>query len=528
MRSGSTKCKHLEAVSHTVSLCECRPIRETLIHKMPSLLAITALPILVVLTVTGCNAEVAVQVVSYNESVGGYQLNEPALHIIERLPSPVRVLAVVGDARIGKSTFLNMVHLHWNPSVIPGGETLPFEVGSTTQVCTLGVWVHVRRLPEGGSLVLVDVEGANLGNDTVTEQLSALIAVVSSYILLFVREVVNNAALEFLYHTAKLGKLFPDSDTFPHLGVAIRDALDVSSKFPDRQSEVVYHITDPTHKDGNDDIRREIAAVFLPVQITAFDIKYQDKNQLQNLQSLNSGPYLESVKRIIHDLKRIMPSKLTPNGMEMCGGDLVEMIRRLFTALENGDVTVLETAFKRLEKQMCDGYYSEWIPPLLRMSEDDYMSKYQYHLEEFGKLCKVESYMQRVQEEVDTKTNGIIREREEREKRRKAEEERQKAEEERRKAEEARRKAEEEKRKQEVLKREAELALLKEKEEKKRAEQQAAIEKARAEEKRRKEEEKKRQLEERLKEEQRRAQAAQQELSRRRRKKKKKKRCMIM
>ena len=47
--------------------------------------------------------------------------------------------------------------------------------------------------------------------------------------------------------------------------------------------------------------------------------------------------------------------------MAMCGGDLVQMIRKLFTAVDNGGITTLEPAYVRLEKQMCDCYYSEWI-----------------------------------------------------------------------------------------------------------------------------------------------------------------------
>ena len=71
----------------------------------------------------------------------------------------------------GKSTFLNMLHLHWDPDFIHSGAVLPFEVGSTTEACTRGLWLHFRRLPKG-SLAFVDVEGDNLGNDA--EQLSAL------------------------------------------------------------------------------------------------------------------------------------------------------------------------------------------------------------------------------------------------------------------------------------------------------------------------------------------------------------------
>ena len=466
------------------------------------ILLLLPLLLLTVAPIPSCSTEAAMKLVSYGEP-GRYQLSEATLHAIETLPPPVRVLAAVGDARIGKSTFLNMVHLHWDQSLVHSGATIPFEVGSTTEACTRGVWVHARWLPEGGSLVLVDVEGDNLGNDAVTEQLSALTAVMSSYILLFVREVVNNAALEFVYHTTALGKMFPDSDSFPQLGVAIRDALDLSPSFPDRQSEVVHSVTNPTHEDGNDDMRREIAAVFPPNRITAFEVQYQDRKQLRDLHVLHDGPYYKSVRQLISDLKKTVPNKLTPSKMEMCGGDLVEMIRRLFAALENGDITVLETAFERLEKQMCDGHYFEWISPLLNIGEVEFMSRTQYHLEEFEKLCKVDSYLERVRQELDTKVNGILREREER---RKAEEAQREAEEEKERAEEALK----EQRRQEALKREAELALIRAEEANKRAEEKAAEERRRLEERLKKEQEERRRAQEAQ-------QRAQQELARRRR-----------
>ena len=483
---------------------------------MPQPLAITAFSILLglVLTVTwlitSCNAEGALQLISYNES-GKYQLHEPALRAIEKLPEPVQVLAAVGNARIGKSTFLNMLQLHWNAD--HGADSMPFGVDSTSEACTRGLWIYIRRLPKHGSLVFVDVEGANLGNDAVTKQLSALTAVMSSYILLFVSEVVNNAALEFLYHTTKLGAMFPDSDNFPHLGVAIRGALGLSRKFSNRQSEVEHAIRIPTHKDGNDDMRREIARVFSPSQITAFEVQYQDRDQLQNLLELKTGPYYDSVMIIMSELKRTVTSKKTPNGMEMCGGGLVTMIRNLFDTLDN--ITVLETAFERLEKQMCDEYYLEWILPLQRMTEDIFLSSDQHHLEGYTKLCKIDSYVERVRQEVESKKSGILREREERERRIKAEEEKWKAEEERREAEEARKKEEEERIKQEQLTREANLALWNTEEEKKRIELEAKYERKLADEREKRAFEDKQRLEEMIKKEVEERKWAQQQLAHR-------------
>ena len=425
---------------------------------------VSALPVRLVvmsaLLISSCRA--AKQLVSYDES-GKYHLHETALREIEGLPSPVLVLAAVGDARIGKSTFLNMVNLHWDPSAKT--YTLQFEVNDTGRACTRGLWIHTRRLPEGGSLVLVDVEGANLGNDAVTEQLSALTALISSHILLFVREVVSNSALEFLYHTTELGKMFPDSNNFPHLGVAVRDALKLDPTFPDRQSEVANAIRSPTHKDGNDEMRKVIAGVFPPHKISAFDVAYQEREQLKNLQDLKTGPYFDSVQKIVSQLKKTISQKLTPfSGMAMCGGDLVQMIRKLFTALDNGDIATLETAYVRLEKQMCDGHYSEWITPVMSMSEDEFMRNEQHNLKEFAKQCKIDSYVEHVTQEIGRKKNGIIQKRQERERRKKAEEEERRAKEKQRIAEEKQRAEEQERRraeqklrqKQEELKREEE------------------------------------------------------------------------
>ena len=222
-------------------------------------------------------------------------------------------------------------------------------------------------------------------------------------------------------------------------------------------------------------------------KISAFEVSYQDRKQLKNLQNVTSGPYFGSVQEIVSQLKKTMSPKLTlANGMALHGGDLVKMIRKLFTALENGDIPALETAYVRLEKQMCDSYYFEWVAPLLRMSEDKFMNETDHHLTEFERRCKIELYTERVKQEIRFKRDGIIQEREGR---RKAEEAQKKAEEEERRAQEARRIAEEEQRRADEERRIAE-------EERKKAEKSRRREEAErkiAQEKQRQAEEQKRQ-----------------------------------
>lgn len=381
------------------------------------------------------------RLLSYDEVDKKFCLHDSALKVLKKLPAPVKVLAAVGDARIGKSTFLNMAYLHWDPSY-PLRGNLPFGVGSTTQPCTRGVWIYVRCLPKGGSLVFVDVEGTQLGDDAVTEQLSAFTAVMSSLIILFVREVVNNAALIFLYHTTKLGKMFPDSERFPLLQVAIRDPLGLSPHFPSRQEEVVHSLTAPNHHDPNDNVRSEIASVFAPTRISACEVAFQERNQLENLQRLQCGPYFDSVLCTLANIKKIIPPKLTPQGMEMSGEDLVEMLQSLFRALENGDIAVLESAYERLEEQMCRNKYKMLIEPLLSMSEDEFLSNEQQYLKDFEKQCKVKRYLHRVQGEIETKKSNILQKKAAEKESKRAKEERIKAQEDQRKAVQAQRIAE--------------------------------------------------------------------------------------
>ena len=165
----------------------------------------------------------------------------------------------------------------------------------------------------------------------------------------------------------------------------------------------------------------------------------------------------------------------------MCGGDLVQMIRKLYAALDNGDITTLETAYERLEKQMCDAYYSEWIAPVTRMASDEFMNTEQYNLLEFSSRCKIDSYIDRVRLEMSNKKDEIIREREEKKRRKEAEEAKARAEEEERRAKERQRIAEEKQKAEERQRRATEEKLRKEAEERRRAEEKEmqAVEQAR-------------------------------------------------
>ena len=81
----------------------------------------------------------------------GFRLVEKALTLLESLPGPVAVVAMIGPYRSGKSYFLSRLL----------GDEETFKVGHSVQPCTHGVWLATSTLKcEEFSLLVLDTEGA--------------------------------------------------------------------------------------------------------------------------------------------------------------------------------------------------------------------------------------------------------------------------------------------------------------------------------------------------------------------------------
>ena len=158
---------------------------------------------------------------TFNSETEMFQLNKDLLLEIAELQRPIRVIAVVGDARIGKSTTVNVINHIWSGANQTYIEEV-FKTGDTFLPVTRGVWAQViqPRDEQGGNVVLLDVEGTNLGDDALSTHLSMFTVLVSSGLNLFVREMVQNNNLHFLFHMSRLSDLvFPsiNLENFPKL-----------------------------------------------------------------------------------------------------------------------------------------------------------------------------------------------------------------------------------------------------------------------------------------------------------------------
>lgn len=73
-----------------------------------------------------------------------YELNRSFVADIAKLPLPIRVIAMHGDPRVGKSTILNMVIHVWNGANHTFEEEI-FPTGDNLALSTRGVWRTSRK-----------------------------------------------------------------------------------------------------------------------------------------------------------------------------------------------------------------------------------------------------------------------------------------------------------------------------------------------------------------------------------------------
>ena len=178
-------------------------------------------------------AEKAQWLVQYDKEVKEFELNEDALSELSLLRNPVKVVSAIGEARVGKSTTLNFVRHIWDCNSKREEEVEEvFETGDTSKAVTRGIWMSVC---EKENIVLLDVEGTNLGNDAVTSQISVFTSLMSSGIVVFSPETIKNDILNFLYEVTRLSEyIFKGIDgktnNLGHLHLAIRGALHASEE----------------------------------------------------------------------------------------------------------------------------------------------------------------------------------------------------------------------------------------------------------------------------------------------------------
>ena len=220
-------------------------------------------PVLVCKQCNSSRTNKTVQFLVNNEKSKAFSINPQAMELIRSLKQPIQVISAVGDARVGKSTAMNILSHIWSKA---GAEEFVevFQTGGSVQAVTRGVWMSVLHAEDGTSRVLLYVEGTDLGDDATTDHLSMFTALMSSGMAFFIRDAAKTHALNFLYRMSRLSDgIFNQGaiHRFPKLRIVLRGALDA----PDNQSMADY-VKDaffgPNIGDGSDKKRKTIGKYF--------------------------------------------------------------------------------------------------------------------------------------------------------------------------------------------------------------------------------------------------------------------------
>jgi hypothetical protein len=138
----------------------------------------------------------------------GFVINPEAVEYLEGLQGELAVCVVAGLYRTGKSYLLNLLtnHLDQGGSLGQG-----FEVGSSVQACTKGIWIWGEPITVEGrdvKVLFMDTEGLGSTQRSQNEDLRifSLAVLLASHFLYNSRGVIDGSAIDDLSLVVNLTK----------------------------------------------------------------------------------------------------------------------------------------------------------------------------------------------------------------------------------------------------------------------------------------------------------------------------------
>ena len=397
-------------------------------------------------------AKILLHSVNNKSSPNAFELNPDVLEEISQMERPIRVIAAVGNARVGKSTFLNVFSSIFSLERKSNAIEEVFKSGASLNPVTRGVWAHIIRHPDkNGSILLLDVEGTDLGNDSVTDRLSMFTAMLSSGLNIFALQVVKNGDINFLYRIVRLSELVFEGkeipNNFPKLRIVLRTNLNV----PDDDSLEDYIRQTIFHPDGQSMGKEKIIKKYFPEdRISVSHIPSVDNSSelFRDIKRLQESSAWKSFEKLVQKMKD-SPVKYSSGGPPIDGEALRVLTTKLVEAMNspNDSWKDFGDVYTAVERYICTRRYEDYIKPVLLEQTSGEMEDHMYKaLGEFGQECSLPSEIAKAEEELRS-TLEEKRKREEEEKRR--QEEWRRLEEERTRLKEEKRRLEEEKRRRE-------------------------------------------------------------------------------
>ena len=386
-------------------------------------------------------AKILLYSVNNKNSSNAFLLNPDVLKEISEMEPPIRVVAAVGNARVGKSTFLNLFSSILSLEGKSDAIEEVFKSGASLDPVTRGVWAHIIKHPDkNGSILLLDVEGTDLGNDYVTDRLSMFTAMLSSGLNIFALQVVKNGDINFLYRIVRLSELVFEgrdiTNNFPKLRIVLRTNLDV----PDDVS-LEYKIRQKIFHPDEQSMGKEktIGKYFPKDHCSVSHIPSVDNPSelFRDIKRLRESSAWNLFEKLVHKMKD-SPVKYSSRGPPIDGKTLRVLTTKLVEAMNSANDSWKDfgDVYAAMERYICIRRYEEYIKPVLLQQTSREMEDNMFKaLREFEQECNLQSEITKAEEEL----MGTLEE-----KRKREENEKRRQEEENKRREEVKRKQEEE------------------------------------------------------------------------------------
>ena len=328
-------------------------------------------------TVQGKKAE---HLLKFDADSETFELNQEALNEISKIPtgSSIRVIAFLGDARAGKSTVLNIIihilsgsdlrdqsHIE---EIFPSGNTIDSIVSVTPEVS-----IHVIHPQNDGgdSFILLDVQGINIGKDTLVDYLSLFATLISSDVNVFVHDRFDNNNLHFLFRMSRLHDLvFPDVHVeFAPLGVVIRNALRPPESYT-IEGFVRDFIVEPTFEKSLQKERETIAKYFRKDQISVRQLPHvADREVLRDAGELSRSDYGFKIELLAAKFKGV-PVKTSSTGLPLDGKALVKHAQGVVQSINKNSWFKFGNLYEVMENNNCKRNREEVIKDIFLLTAD--------------------------------------------------------------------------------------------------------------------------------------------------------------
>ncbi|CAD8091386.1 unnamed protein product [Paramecium sonneborni] len=328
-----------------------------------------------------CLREEAMPLIFYQQETQTYQVNPEAIEIIKSIPAPIGIVGVAGMYRTGKSYLLNRMLLNRSDG---------FGVGPTVLPCTKGLWMWGKPLlgqtsdGESCSILVVDSEGLGAPDEDSTHDIrifSLTILLTSCFIynsvgsidenalqnLSLVVNLTKNIQLKSGQSTADLEDL---SQYFPQFYWVVRD---FTLQLVDRNNEQItskdYLENALTIQKGTSDgidqknkIRKLLSTFFKDRDCITLVRPLTKESSLQNLENLDFDKLRPEFFEQVINLRKKILNRIRPktmNGKTLSGQMYCDLIKSYVTAINNGAVPAIESAWTYICKNECQKAVAE-------------------------------------------------------------------------------------------------------------------------------------------------------------------------